>query len=288
MLSDVDHMLQRLLSERAGLPAEQIDFSFALPHSEWSQRISKPTVNIYMFAINENADLRDARWSSEGPGDRVVLRRPPLRLDLHYMLTSWTSEPQDEHDLLWAMFISLARCAEVPVDLAPPTFRGGRPIRLEVAHHEARSGRWHEYWTAIGNRVRPAVELKVTVACDLDQQEEAVRVRQRLFGVRRMGSTDPAESSTSIGGFVSSGGRPQPGAEVTVFVRDGETWAPRTVSVSGPDGSWRAHRLSAEEIRIEAICGDLRSEIRSIDLRLDAQSSMLSALELVLRAPAQS
>lgn len=57
------------------------------------------TLSLYMYRIQMNEHLREAPRVS-----RTGERRPPLSLDLHYLLTAWADNPVHENLILaWAM-----------------------------------------------------------------------------------------------------------------------------------------------------------------------------------------
>lgn len=57
------------------------------------------TLSLFLYRVAMNEHLRETP-RPERPGDR----RPPLSLDLHYLMTIWSDNPVDEHMILaWAM-----------------------------------------------------------------------------------------------------------------------------------------------------------------------------------------
>ena len=102
MLSDLDETLKQLLIRNGDLNPAEVDISFDIPTRDWSTPVTKPTVNLYLYDIRENRELRETYWEEEYKGDgSVKLTRGPVRLDISYMLTCWTSQTTDQHLLLW-------------------------------------------------------------------------------------------------------------------------------------------------------------------------------------------
>ena len=100
MIDDLDEVLRQLLIRELPIKNGEIDIAFDQPKREWSARLSRPTLNLFLHDLNENKKLRQAQpmWEVEiGNNGQAVKRRKPVRLDLHYMITAWANEPEDEH-----------------------------------------------------------------------------------------------------------------------------------------------------------------------------------------------
>ena len=60
MINDLDETIKQLLIKNVPLDPAEVDISFEMPGREWSASIAKPTVNLYLYSIQENRDLRMA------------------------------------------------------------------------------------------------------------------------------------------------------------------------------------------------------------------------------------
>ena len=63
MISDLDETIKQLLIKKGGLDGGTVDISFEIPNREWSASISKPRINLYLYDIRENHNLRGTEWS---------------------------------------------------------------------------------------------------------------------------------------------------------------------------------------------------------------------------------
>ena len=83
MIDDLDDALRDLLIREMPIKNNEIDISFGQPNKEWSSRLSRPTLNLYLHDIRENPTLRrDQNFAElERRPDSVVHRRPPLMAD---------------------------------------------------------------------------------------------------------------------------------------------------------------------------------------------------------------
>src|SRR5258708_35695380 len=103
MFADLDETIRQLLIHHVPLNLSEVDVSFDAPDREWSGRLSRPTVNCFMYDVRENADLREAAWdfSRDTANGTVTRKKLPVRFNAIYNVTVWARAPEDEHRLLW-------------------------------------------------------------------------------------------------------------------------------------------------------------------------------------------
>ncbi len=58
MIADLDETLRKLLVEELPVKNGEIDIEFDQPNREWSAKLTKPTVNMFLYDLRENAELR--------------------------------------------------------------------------------------------------------------------------------------------------------------------------------------------------------------------------------------
>ena len=117
MFESLDKTLERLLIEELPIKKGEVDIRFNQPNREWSARVNRPTLNLYLHDVRENQKLRQTRpiWSNIRNEDGTVTqKRRPLRVDVHYILTAWAQEPEDEHRLLARAMMALFRHQDIP------------------------------------------------------------------------------------------------------------------------------------------------------------------------------
>jgi len=175
MINDLDETLKQLLIQKAQLDPAEVDISFDTPTRDWSTPVTRPTINLYLFDIRENRTLRELDWDDEPSGyGQVRRKRLPLRMDLSYMVTCWTSATEDQHRLLWHVLETFFRHSPLPEDVLQGALRHMlRPVRTEVAQPDGVLKNVSDFWGALENQLRPAVNLVVTLELDLNQVELA-------------------------------------------------------------------------------------------------------------------
>jgi hypothetical protein len=172
VIRDVDEVLRQLLIREIEIKGNEVDIVFDQPKREWSSRLSKPTIDLFLFDLRENLKLRTAEIykSIPQPDGTSEIKRNPVRLDLRYLMTAWVKEPEDEHLLLSSALMALLRYPFLPSELLPEVFNNQPgPIPLTVATFTDEKGpvdKFSEIWGVLDNELRPGVLVTLTVAMD--------------------------------------------------------------------------------------------------------------------------
>ena len=166
MIDDLDEALRELLVRELPIKDNEIDIAFDQPRQQWSSRLSRPTLNLFLHDMRENAKLRreQTQWEVERDNGKIVQRRKPFRVDLHYLVTAWASAPEDEHRLLSRALLALLRYPELPADVLPEGLQDQpMAIPLRVAQYENLE-KMSDFWSVMDNQQRPAITCIVTLS----------------------------------------------------------------------------------------------------------------------------
>jgi len=172
VIVEIDEALKNLLMQEIDIQGNEVDINFEQPKRDWSARLSKPTINLFLFDVRENLRLRGAeQYTTIRRADGTSeVRRNLVRMDLRYLMTAWVKEAEDEHLLLSSALISMLRFPFLPQDLLPDSFKEQpAPISIEVATFPPENGptdKFTEIWGVLDNEMRPGVQVTVTVAVD--------------------------------------------------------------------------------------------------------------------------
>jgi uncharacterized protein DUF4255 len=188
MFDDLDSSVAELLKRE--LPPEitsQVSISFATPDSQFPPTwVTLPTINLFLYEIQENLELRSAEPQLERLTNGSVTRiAPPLRADCHYLVTAWAKAgaqrpEQDEHRLLGEALRVLHRHRELPLEALQGTLKT-QPFPLRATVLQAGPSQAHtDFWQALGGKPRAAFNYTVTLGIDAYGPEDIGRVTQRI------------------------------------------------------------------------------------------------------------
>jgi hypothetical protein len=215
MIDDLDDVLRQLLIRELPIKNGEVDIRFDQPKHEWSSRISRPTLDVFLYDVRENQKLRQTQpaWGTERlPDGTGVQRRKPVRMDLHYLITAWASTPEDEHRLLGRTLMALLRFANIPEDLLPASLQvQGKQIPLLIAQYDELPNPT-DMWNVLDNEIRPAIVCILTLAFDpyAPALVPLVRMRELVTGEspapasRQLGEIESAGRFWTIGGHLRS------------------------------------------------------------------------------------
>lgn len=170
MLELIDGGLESMLRATVPLNANDVDVSFEAPDREWSSKLSRPTVNCFLWDLRRSADKATA-------GVRVVMRdgvrvhQPALPVvELRYVVTAWTNDHGDERSLLAGLMRSLLSVGVIPHEHLDPILH----VLDEPTVMIARAGEDHmDVFKALEGKVKPGLNIVVSTQFDTDVFVEA-------------------------------------------------------------------------------------------------------------------
>jgi hypothetical protein len=180
MINDLDEVLRQLLIDELPVKNGEIEIKFELPNREWSAKLNRPTLNLFLYDLRENHQLRQPEWEIERKNNgKMSKQRTPVRMDLHYLITAWAKEVEDEHHILTRTLLALFRHPTMPEHMLPEILQGQPwPIPVRVAQHDDFRNP-ADVWSALDNDLRPAIALTLTLALTPYAALEGPLVRTR-------------------------------------------------------------------------------------------------------------
>jgi len=140
MLHDLDKTLEMLLKRE--LPPEissRVGVSFVTPDDQFPPAtVTLPVINLFLYDVQENHDLRDFESSQTRQKDGSVTRRPPpARIDCHYLVTACSSAQspeEDEHRILGEALKVFFRYRRLPREVLYGSLKSLEPpVRARTA-----------------------------------------------------------------------------------------------------------------------------------------------------------
>lgn len=183
MFDDLDKTLEQLL--RHELPPvllEHVSISFIAPDGEFPPAaVTLPSINLFLYDVRENRDLRSNDWYLERREDGSTIRqRPPVRVDCSYLITAWPSEAApnpaaDEHKLLGEVVKVLVRHPVIPEVLLQGSLAGQEPPLPAITIQQSLLQSWGDFWQAIGSKPKAALNYTVTIGVPSDRPVDTER-----------------------------------------------------------------------------------------------------------------
>ena len=233
MIADLDRTIEKLLIDEIPITNGEIDVKFEQPKREWSARLSRPTINLFLYDVRENNVLRQHQWErvananaglNNGGQNNVNMKRTPYRIDCIYMMTVWANDPQDEHQLMTRSMMALFRYPLIPKDKLVGDMKDQLfPIQTRLASHDKLTNP-AELWGSMDNEIRPSVSYLVTLAFDpwVEITTPIVLSRTMTYGQspnlpQEQQLLENTKTTTyAIGGTVLSQDAPQEGWQVAI------------------------------------------------------------------------
>jgi hypothetical protein len=199
MLNLLDESLEEFLRATVPLPKREIDVSFAAPDKDWSARVSRPTINCYLWDVRRNVIDREMGLETIRDANGRPQRRAPLpRVDCRYLVTAWTTDIGDEHALLGAALSALLLHTEIEPQYLHAAYREVVPIpSIEVGAGDGRDN--SDFWSALGGQLKPGLDVTVTATIDSSLLVPVGPPVERFTIIAKPGEAD-AEQRLFVGG----------------------------------------------------------------------------------------
>lgn len=262
MITDIDDVLRKLLERELPITDHEVDIAFDQPKREWSSRLSKPTLNLFLFDLRENLRLRGSEQnrSIARPDGITEVRRNPVRMDLRYLMTAWVKEPDDEHLLLANSLMALLRNPLLPQDLLNENLQHQpTPILMDVASFPPEIGpmdKFSEIWGVLDNEMRPGIIITITLSMDPYRPllYPQVRTRQTRFvqdtgftsAKKNLAAPSPSKTYWSAGGSIKSD-KYSPASLTVVCVETKQSVEPNE------EGKFMLHHLTEGEYHVDIL-----------------------------------
>ena len=206
MIDAVNEALHQLMIRELPVRDNDIDIAFDQPKREWSGRLSRPTLNFFLFDVRQNVHYKNANpgfVATRRADGMVEQQRVAPRVDLNYMITAWATEPEDEHRLLARVFMSLYRNTHIPDDVLPEVLQDQPypiPVTLVPLTEITRST---EMWGVLDNELRPALTCTLTVALNPFAPTVGPLVRSRVIRLSQRDIPNGEDAPRwAVGGFL--------------------------------------------------------------------------------------
>jgi hypothetical protein len=240
MINDLDRTLRSLLMDEMPRVAERVqaddfDITFDIPNREFTSRLTRPTLNLYLFNVQENIERGRAPWNTSRENGSGATRRPAVQLDCSYLVTAWSSEIEDEHRLLTGAARVLFRNPVLPEEMLEGSLPDDVDIVTQVAQ-PADVQQIVDIWGVLDNDLKPSVRVTVTLPLELNLAVEAPLVVGREVRMPPPFASLAPAGRVAVNGRLLRNGEPVAGAAVRVD---------RSSATTRDDGTFELRRVPA-------------------------------------------
>ncbi len=173
MFDDINRTVEALL--KSDLPSDissQVSISFATPDDSFPPAgLALPAINLFLFEIHENTQLREFEPSNVRRSDGSMVRvPPPAHIDCHYVITA-VAEPtlgseQDELHILGAVLRVVLRYRVLPDAVLRGALVGQSPPVRAAAVRQGMHPSGVEFWQSLKGKPRATLHYTLTVPVD--------------------------------------------------------------------------------------------------------------------------
>lgn len=166
MIRDLSQTLKRIL-EDPNLPEPLKTARIVFDHPAAPFAPTQLTVDIFLYDIRENLELRSNEPIVERNNGQVVIARSPKRVACSYLITAWAAGGEEpvlqEQRILSQVLMTLSRYPTIPASLLQGSLVGQEPPLPMITSQADGLKAPHEFWAAIGNKLRPSITATVTI-----------------------------------------------------------------------------------------------------------------------------
>jgi hypothetical protein len=165
VLELIDEGVESFLRAAVPLSSTDIDVSFEAPDRDWSAKLSRPTVNLFLWDLRRSAE-RSQGGMRTVTRDGVRVHQPALPVvELRYVITAWTSDHGDERGLLSGLMRAILSSSTIPRQFLSSDLDDLEPPALLIA----RAGEDHmDVFKALEGQVKPGINIVVSTQFNVD------------------------------------------------------------------------------------------------------------------------
>ena len=194
MLDSVDESLERFLRSAVPLSARNTDVSFEAPDREWSGKLNnRPTVNLFLWDIKRSTDRSRTGLETYQENGTTKRRMALPRIELRYLISTWTSEHTDDRVLMGGLLRVLLGHSEIPEEFVAEDLRGLSPLTITMT----RGGEAGvDVFKALDGQLKPTLDVVIVTDVDTDLGQN-VALPAEEFSFVLSDSDRPTRQSTS-------------------------------------------------------------------------------------------
>ncbi|RRR69258.1 MAG: DUF4255 domain-containing protein, partial [Candidatus Viridilinea halotolerans] len=179
MIGAIQTSIRDLIYTHGHIDADAVDVRFARPSRQWVEGLLLPTINLYLFNMGENPDFRNRGPQVTRNERTATIKMPCIRVDLSFLVSTFSSALQDEQLLLWRVMAVCLHYAAMPAALLAPELQALETTLLTKIARDAESKQIFDLWKGLDLPPRPALIYTITVPLDVASTLETPLVLTR-------------------------------------------------------------------------------------------------------------
>jgi hypothetical protein len=169
VLELIDESIEAFLRATVPLSAADVDVSFEAPEREWSAKLNRPTVNLFLWDIGRSSERARSGVETIERNGRMVRRMALPMVELRYLVTAWTSDHRDERSILSGLLRSLLVHSSIPAQFRPDGLAGLDAPTISLRSSEKAQV---DVFKTLEGQLKPAINIVVTTEFDLELETE--------------------------------------------------------------------------------------------------------------------
>jgi hypothetical protein len=209
MIRDLSETLKALLDDDIALVRSFPELAaaqilFERPDERFSPG-ALTAVNLFLYDLREDMQLRSNEPIITRNNGQSLIQRAPLRVACSYLVTAWpvggTDLALQEHRLLSQVLQVLAGSPRISDIYLQGKLKDQEPPLPMITAQTDGLKNPHEFWTAIGNKLRPSITVTATISMPVFADVTGPLVTTRFTGFDA-GTGVIEETLVQIGGRV--------------------------------------------------------------------------------------
>ena len=171
MIRDLSQTIRAILTQ-PNIPAELARAQIVFDRPTEQFKPSQTSVDVFLYDIRENVELRSNEPIVERQNGQALIHAPPMRVACSYLITAWPVGVSgdelflQEHRLLSQALQVLSRYPTIPQEFLQGSLRQQEPPLPMLTSHIDSLKTTGEFWTALGNQLRPSISVTVTISME--------------------------------------------------------------------------------------------------------------------------
>jgi len=228
----------------------------------------KTTVDVFLYDLRENLDLRLNEVTTTRVGNQVVTHPAALRLACSYLVTAWPVGGSDlalqEQRLLSEVLVVLSHYPIIPPSFLKGSLVGQDPLLPMVTLHPDALKNLAEFWSSLGSKLKASLTVTVTISVPIFSDVVDFAVTTENIGVAQ-GTPPVTETLLEIGGRVLNPAL-QGVSGALVDVLDGSSHPAAPQQTTDANGQFVFSQVSAGSYQLRAAAAGFKLQTQAVTI----------------------